>query len=130
LFTDTLAEPFRCCPTPLHLTRAAVAFSSLSFTSRQSVVYDVTKAANFYGPEGGYHCFAGRDASIALAKLSFEETSLVEGETGAEALKKLSAAELDQLQEWIDKFEMKGYPVVGRLVIPPPCKVRAFHIPM
>lgn len=89
----------------------------------QSVVYDVTKAAEFYGPGAGYHCFAGREASVALAKLSFEESALAEGEKGEEATKMLSAAELDQLQDWINKFEMKGYPVVGRVVKPAPCKV-------
>jgi membrane-associated progesterone receptor component len=40
-------------------------------------VYDVTKGAQFYGVDGPYHVFAGRDASRALARLSFDEAVLL-----------------------------------------------------
>lgn len=35
-------------------------------------VYDVTRGKNFYGPGGPYAIFAGRDASIGMAKQSFD----------------------------------------------------------
>ena len=36
-------------------------------------VYDVSDRADFYGEGCTYHCFAGRDASRAMARLSFDE---------------------------------------------------------
>ncbi|KAI0727659.1 cytochrome b5 [Fomitopsis betulina] len=36
------------------------------------VVYDVTAGRNFYGPQGMYANFAGRDASRGMAKQSFD----------------------------------------------------------
>jgi len=70
-------------------------------------VYDVSSRGEFYGPEGPYHCFAGRDASRALALGSLEakdvENSSLEG---------LAAGELETLEEWIQSYEMK-YDVVG-----------------
>jgi membrane-associated progesterone receptor component len=65
-------------------------------------VYDVTAGASFYGPGGPYHVFAGRDASRALAKLSFEEADLANP-----TVDDLTAHEKDQLGDWIAKFEMK-----------------------
>jgi len=68
----------------------------------KGLVYDVTAGASFYGPGGPYHMFAGRDASRALAKLSFEEADLANPRVDD-----LSAHEKDQLNDWITKFEMK-----------------------
>lgn len=85
------------------------------FVSVNRNVYDVTKAADFYGPGANYECFAGRDASRALAKLSFDEKDLNNLE-----ISDLSAAERDELANWEFKFHTKGYPIVGKLVVPPP----------
>ena len=68
----------------------------------KGLVYDVTAGSSFYGPGGSYHMFAGRDASRALAKLSFEEADLANPRVDD-----LSAHEKDQLNDWITKFEMK-----------------------
>jgi membrane-associated progesterone receptor component len=39
----------------------------------ERTVFDVSAGANFYGPEGMYGNFAGRDASRGMAKQSFDE---------------------------------------------------------
>lgn len=72
-------------------------------------VLDVTGARDFYGPGGAYSLFAGRDASRALAKMSFEEELLANPSTA-----NLSQAERDTLLHWERKLCDK-YPVVGRL---------------
>lgn len=81
-------------------------------------VFDVSSAADFYGGDGPYALFAGRDASKCLAKMSFDEEDLANPD-----ITSLSSFELDQLEEWIQKFKyIKEYPVVGRLVEPEPRK--------
>ena len=62
----------------------------------------------FYGPGGPYALFAGRDASRALAKMSFEEVDLTGNIEG------LNAMELDTLQDWEWKF-MTKYVKVGQI---------------
>ncbi|KAI3971023.1 hypothetical protein MKX01_024670 [Papaver californicum] len=63
----------------------------------------------FYGPGGPYSSFTGRDASRALALLSFEPKNLIGNTEG------LSLSELDPLQDWEDKFVDK-YIKVGRII--------------
>lgn len=63
---------------------------------------------NFYGPGGPYHLFAGKDASRALAKMSFEEKDLTGDISG------LGVFELEALQDWEYKF-MSKYVKVGTL---------------
>ena len=63
----------------------------------------------FYGPGGPYALFAGKDASRALAKMSFAEQDLTGNIEG------LGANELDALQDWEWKF-MSKYVKVGQLV--------------
>ena len=65
----------------------------------------------FYGPGGPYALFAGKDASRALAKMSFEEKDLNGDLTG------LGAFELDALQDWEYKF-MSKYVKVGSIKNP------------
>lgn len=60
----------------------------------------------FYGPEGPYALFAGKDASRALAKMSFEEKDLTGDIEG------LSAYETEALTDWEYKF-MSKYVKVG-----------------
>ena len=60
----------------------------------------------FYGPGGPYALFAGKDASRALAKMSFEEKDLTGDISG------LSGYELGALQDWEYKF-MSKYVKVG-----------------
>jgi membrane-associated progesterone receptor component len=78
-------------------------------------VYDVTKAGHMYGPDASYSCFAGREASCAMAKMSFEEVDLSNHKHDD-----LTPFEKSTLNDWIDKFKYyKSYPVVGRVSIPP-----------
>ncbi|KAG0477536.1 hypothetical protein HPP92_013856 [Vanilla planifolia] len=71
-------------------------------------IYDVSRSRMFYGPGGPYSLFAGRDASRALALMSFDHNDL----TGN--LEGLSDSELDVLQDWEEKF-MEKYVKVGQL---------------
>ncbi|KAI3760679.1 hypothetical protein L1987_51077 [Smallanthus sonchifolius] len=72
-------------------------------------IYDVSRSRMFYGPGGPYALFAGRDASRALALMSFESSDLTGDIEG------LSASELEVLEDWEAKFEEK-YVKVGQLV--------------
>ncbi|XP_010908263.1 membrane steroid-binding protein 2 [Elaeis guineensis] len=72
-------------------------------------IYDVSRGRMFYGPGGPYALFAGRDASRALALMSFDPNDL----TGD--LEGLGTSELEVLQDWEEKF-MEKYVNVGRLV--------------
>ncbi|KAM0949457.1 putative cytochrome b5-like heme/steroid binding domain-containing protein [Dioscorea sansibarensis] len=69
-------------------------------------IYDVTQSRMFYGPGGPYALFAGKDASRALAKMSFEEQDLTGDISG------LGPFELEALQDWEYKF-MSKYVKVG-----------------
>ncbi|XP_049395423.1 membrane steroid-binding protein 1 [Solanum stenotomum] len=69
-------------------------------------IYDVSQSRMFYGPGGPYALFAGKDASRALAKMSFEEKDLTGDISG------LGPFELEALQDWEYKF-MSKYVKVG-----------------
>lgn len=71
-------------------------------------IYDVSRSRMFYGPGGPYTLFAGRDASRALALMSFDHNDL----TGN--LEGLRSPELEVLQDWEEKF-MEKYVKVGQL---------------
>lgn len=62
----------------------------------------------FYGPGGPYALFAGKDASRALAKMSFEDKDLTGDISG------LGPFEIDALQDWEYKF-MSKYVKVGTI---------------
>lgn len=75
-------------------------------------VYDVSQKRDFYGPGEGYHVFAGRDASRALAKMSFEKHDL-----DSDDLSDLSFMEKETLNDWVTKFAVyNSYPNVGRVL--------------
>ncbi|XP_042512219.1 membrane steroid-binding protein 1-like [Macadamia integrifolia] len=71
-------------------------------------IYDVSQSRMFYGPGGPYALFAGKDASRALAKMSFEDKDLTGDISG------LGPFELDALQDWEYKF-MSKYVKVGTI---------------
>ena len=75
-------------------------------------VYDVSSARNFYGPDGVYGCFAGRDCTRALAKQSTEIEDLTNPN-----IDDLTYSEKDNLDDWIQKYKYyKQYPIVGKLL--------------
>lgn len=78
-------------------------------------VFDVTSGARFYGPDGPYGNFAGRDASRGMALQSFDEDVLTPLDQPLDTLEDLKPAERKQMLEWEQHFLGK-YPVVGRLV--------------
>lgn len=75
-------------------------------------IYDVSSSRNFYGPGGPYAMFAGRDASRALALLSFKPQDINGNIQG------LGPDELQILQDWEDKF-IEKYVKVGQLLLQP-----------
>lgn len=70
-------------------------------------VFDVTSGKNFYGPNGPYCIFAGRDASVGLAKQSFSPEDV-------SSTSPLSHSEKLNLDSWHERLSLK-YPCVGRL---------------
>lgn len=62
-----------------------------------------------------YHCFAGREASRAMAKMSFEESEL-----SNMRIDDLGPFERSTLDDWYQKFKFyKNYPIVGKVSVPP-----------
>ena len=75
-------------------------------------VFDVSFGGiEFYGPGCSYNRFAGRDASRALAKMSFDDADVKNANTSD-----LDEKQKKVLDDWIRTFEVrKGYPVVGKV---------------
>ena len=75
-------------------------------------VFDVSfGGVGFYGAGGGYNRFAGKDASRALAKMSFDPA-----DTADPDVSNLTEKERKVLGDWVKTFEdKKNYPIAGRL---------------
>lgn len=78
------------------------------------VVYDVTAGRNFYGPNGMYANFAGRDASRGMAKQSFETDMLTPIDQPLDKLEDLAPDEIENMRGWMEHFSSK-YIVCGKL---------------
>lgn len=83
------------------------------YLSVNTIVFDVSNGGrDFYGPNGPYEIFAGRECGIALAKMSFDEEYLdrVDGN--------MNFGERQELDGWIQKFQYyRNYPIIGRLIL-------------
>jgi len=79
------------------------------------VVYDVSSGRNFYGPDGPYGNFAGRDASRGLAKQSFDQDMLTAVDAKIDTLEDLSDEDRENLKGWEDLFKAK-YIACGELI--------------
>jgi membrane-associated progesterone receptor component len=75
----------------------------------KGVIYDVS-SSDFYSVGGGYHLFAGHDASINLAKMSHEIEFLDKWEQY-----ELNKEETQVLNDWVARFSMK-YHTVGNVI--------------
>ena len=73
------------------------------------LVYDVDKAPENYGPEGGYKFFAGKDGSRAYVTGEFN------GEGLTDDLEGLSPLEIGEIEGWTQFYE-KQYTFVGKLI--------------
>ncbi|OCF33926.1 hypothetical protein I316_04269 [Kwoniella heveanensis BCC8398] len=81
----------------------------------ERTVFDVTAGKTFYGPDGVYGNFAGRDASRGMAKQSFELDMLTPLDQPLDTLSDITPAEIDNMRGWHEHFERK-YIVCGELV--------------
>lgn len=71
-------------------------------------VYNVEQGRKHYAPGGGYHFFAGKDATRAFVTGDFSDAGLVDDVTG------LSHQDLIGILDWVNFYE-KGYEFIGVL---------------
>mmetsp|Transcript_7596 Transcript_7596/g.13071 ORF Transcript_7596/g.13071 Transcript_7596/m.13071 type:complete len:285 (-) Transcript_7596:245-1099(-) len=72
-------------------------------------VFDVTKGRRFYGGEGGYSGFSGKDATRAFISGAFDEDGLVED------VEDLTNDDILSLLEWRE-FYHKEYTYLGKVI--------------
>ncbi|KAG0060162.1 hypothetical protein BGZ89_012498 [Linnemannia elongata] len=77
------------------------------YVAIKGIVFDVTAKKAMYGPSGGYHCFAGKDASKALGKSSLKPEDCIADYS------ELTEKERKTMEDWYVFFE-KRYAIVGR----------------
>ena len=76
-------------------------------------VFDVSSGGKYYGPDGGYHAFAGRDGSRAFITGCFDEAGAVPDVRG------LTEEQMESLRRWRDFYaDHKTYRYVGKLQLP------------
>ncbi|CDJ44337.1 cytochrome b5-like Heme/Steroid binding domain containing protein, putative [Eimeria tenella] len=75
------------------------------FVAVKGLVFDVSvNGKTFYGKNGSYHIFAGKDATVALARMSFDEKLLNSPPSTWESL---TESEKESLQSWLQRFKSK-----------------------
>ena len=79
------------------------------YLSAKGFVFDVSTGKSFYGPEGGYHKFAGKNCQRALAL-----TSLNDDDVANTSIDDLEEKDLKTLDDWVKKY-MEKYSHMGSL---------------
>ena len=104
-----LSEPLKELPmiTLAELANNSGAPGQMAWVCNKGMIFDVS-SNEVYRSDGGYNCFAGKDATLALGKMEFEHS----GQGGWR--EKLSIEELCVVEEWTSWF-LKRYPLVGYL---------------
>lgn len=67
-----------------------------------SVQYDVTEGKSFYGPDGGYHMFAGHDCTRCLGTMDLKPSALDDLGYSPENEKQAKV-----LSDWVAKMATK-----------------------
>jgi len=77
-------------------------------------VYDVTKGDKYYGEDGRYHLFAGKDVTHALSTGCMEEACLGTSKFNS---KELTESQMNEGKRWLSFFQLHDkYSYVGNLV--------------
>ena len=79
------------------------------YVALKNIIFDVSNSES-YKPGNSYNILAGHDASISLGKMSLDEEFLDQYNKV-----KLTKEEIKTLDEWVEFFKNKNYPVVGYL---------------
>ncbi|EGC34240.1 hypothetical protein DICPUDRAFT_92264 [Dictyostelium purpureum] len=83
------------------------------FIAIKGKIYDVTAKSSTYGPGGAYNTFSGNDATICLAKSSFEDADINKKWT-EKSLEELPEEHKESLNGWINFFSER-YILVGNV---------------
>jgi membrane-associated progesterone receptor component len=82
-------------------------------------VYNVTSSTDLYGEGSPFHCYAGRDASLAISKQSCDEELFLDKPLEDSQVEHLSPDAQTTLKEWIRVFQTDfKYPIVGKVSVP------------
>lgn len=73
----------------------------------KGVVFDVTAGKSFYGKKAPYNVLAGKDATLAVAKMSLQPEDLISD------VSSLSDEDLKELDNTYEQVYNAKYPVVG-----------------
>ena len=94
-----LSTPLKDLPmiTLTKLAENSGAPGQMAWVCNKGMIFDVS-SNEVYRSDGGYNCFAGKDATLALGKMEFEHS----GQPGWR--EKLSHEELCVVEEWTSWF--------------------------
>lgn len=84
------------------------------YVAVDGLVFDMSfGGVSFYGKDGPYHKFAGRDVTRALAVMKIDEAG-----NGNHDLSDLTESQIKTMKDWVKTFrEKKQYPIVGKYII-------------